>query len=47
MSENKENRNQIHYRIDTLMKYYGIKDEEKLLRYLKDQEQKSPPQANK
>jgi hypothetical protein len=28
-------RNQIHYRVDILMKYYGIKVEEKLLRYLK------------
>jgi hypothetical protein len=35
-----ENRNQIHYRIDTLMKYYGISDEEKLLKYLKTHEQK-------
>jgi hypothetical protein len=42
-----ENRNQIHYRIDTLMKYYGIKDEEKLLNYLKDQEQKLRSQASK
>ena len=29
-------RNQIHYRVHTLMKYYGIKDEEKL-RYFKAQ----------
>lgn len=42
-----ENRNQIHYRIDTLMKYYGITDEEKLLNYLKDQEQKHRSQASK
>jgi hypothetical protein len=42
-----ENRNQIHYRIDTLMKYYGIKDEEQLLNYLKDQEQKLRSQASK
>jgi hypothetical protein len=35
-----ENRNQIHYRIDTLMKYYGINEEEKLLKYLKAQESK-------
>jgi hypothetical protein len=37
-----EDRNQIHYRIDTLLKYYGIKDEEKLLKYLKAQGQKAP-----
>jgi hypothetical protein len=30
-----EDRTQIHYRVDTLLKYYGIKDEEKLLKYLK------------
>jgi hypothetical protein len=36
-----ENRNQIHYRIDTLLKYYGIKDEEKLIKYLKAQRQKT------
>jgi hypothetical protein len=35
-----ENRNQIHYRIDTLMKYCGINEEEKLLKYLKAQESK-------
>ena len=32
-----QDRNQIHYRVNTLMKYYGIKDEEKLLRLLKAQ----------
>jgi hypothetical protein len=36
-----ENRNQIHYRIDTLMKYYGINEEEKLLKYLKAQATKA------
>jgi hypothetical protein len=36
-----EDRNQIHYRIDSLLKYYGIKDEEKLLKYLKAQGQKA------
>ena len=41
-----ENRNQLHYRIETLMKYYGIKDEEKLLMYLKDQEAKVQPSVN-
>jgi hypothetical protein len=30
-----QDRTQIHYRVDTLLKYYGIKDEEKLLKYLK------------
>jgi hypothetical protein len=30
-----QDRTQIHYRVDTLLKYYGIKDEEKLLNYLK------------
>jgi arginine repressor len=40
-----EDRNQIHYRIDTLLKYYGIKDEEKLLKYLKAQGQKVQSQA--
>lgn len=35
-----ENRNQLHYRIETLMKYYGIEDDEKLLKYLKSQEPK-------
>ncbi len=28
-------RSQIHYRVDTLMEYYGIKDEEKMLKVLK------------
>jgi hypothetical protein len=42
-----DNRNQIHYRIDTLLKYYGIKDEEKLLEYLKAQDQKVQLQVNK
>ena len=42
-----ENRNQIHYRIDTLMKYYGITDEEKLLKYLKEQGQKDHSKASK
>jgi hypothetical protein len=42
-----ENRNQIHYRVDTLMKYYGITDEEKLLRYLKAQGHKAPSEASK
>lgn len=42
-----ENRNQIHYRVDTLMKYYGITDEEKMLRYLKAQESKVGVPANK
>ncbi len=42
-----ENRNQLHYRIETLMKYYGIRDEEKLLMYLKDQEAKVQPSVNK
>ena len=32
-----QDRNQIPYRVDTLMKYYEIKNEEKLLRYLKAQ----------
>jgi hypothetical protein len=41
-----ENRNQIHYRVNTLMKYYGITDEEKLLKYLKAQGQKDQSQAN-
>jgi hypothetical protein len=41
-----ENRNQIHYRVDTLMKYYGITDEEKLLEYLKAQGQKDQSQPN-
>ena len=40
-----ENRNQIHYRIDTLLKYYGIKDEEKLIKYLKARGQKTQSQA--
>ena len=30
-----QDRTQIHYRVDTLLKYYGINDEEKLLKYLK------------
>jgi len=42
-----ENRNQLHYRIETLIKYYGINDEEKLLMYLKDQEAKVQPSVNK
>ena len=42
-----ENRNQIHYRIETLMKYYGINDEEKLSMYLKDQEAKVQPSVNR
>jgi hypothetical protein len=42
-----EDRNQIHYRIDTLLKYYGIKDEDKLLKYLKAQGQKAQSQASK
>jgi hypothetical protein len=42
-----ENRNQIHYRIDTVLKYYGIKDEEKLLEFLKAQDQKVQLQVNK
>jgi hypothetical protein len=42
-----DNRNQIHYRIDTLLKYYGIMDEEKLLEYLKAQDQKVQLQVNK
>ena len=42
-----ENRTQIHYRIDTLMKYYGINEEEKLLKYLKAQEPKVVEPANK
>jgi hypothetical protein len=41
-----ENRNQIHYRIDTLLKYYGINEEEKLLKYLKAQESKIGAPAN-
>jgi hypothetical protein len=35
-----EDRNQLYHRIDTLLKYYGIRDEIKLLKYLKAQEQK-------
>ena len=42
-----ENRNQLHYRIETLMKYYGIKDDEKLLKYLKSQEPKFESSLNK
>jgi hypothetical protein len=42
-----QDRNQIHYRVDTLMKYYGIKDEEKLLRYLKAQGFKAESEENK
>lgn len=41
-----EDRNQIHYRVDTLMKYFGITDEEKLLRYLKAQGHKAPSEAS-
>ena len=39
-----ENRNQVHYRVDTLLRYYGIKDEEKLLEYIKAQDQKTAKQ---
>ena len=42
-----ENRNQLHYRIETLMKYYGIEDDEKLLKYLKSQEPKVEPSINR
>ena len=42
-----ENRTQIHYRIDTLLKYYGINEEEKLLNYLKAQEPKVVAPVNK
>ena len=42
-----EDRNQIPYRVETLMKYYGIKDEEKLINYLKDQGQKNHLRASK
>jgi|GEM_PF-4884560 hypothetical protein len=42
-----ENRNQLHYRIETLMKYYGIEDDEKLLKYLKSQESKFESSVNK
>ena len=30
-----QDRTEIHYRVDTLLKYYGMKHEEKLLKYLK------------
>jgi hypothetical protein len=40
-----EDRNQIHYRIDTLLKYYGINDEEKLIKYLEARGQKTNSQA--
>jgi hypothetical protein len=42
-----ENRNQLHYRIETLMKYYEIEDDEKLLKYLKSQEPKIESSVNK
>ena len=42
-----ENRNQLHYRIETLMKYYGIEDDEKVLKYLKSQESKFESSVNK
>ena len=42
-----ENRNQLHYRIETIMKYYGIEDNEKLLMYLKSQEPKVESSVNK
>jgi hypothetical protein len=42
-----ENRNQLHYRIETLVKYYGIEDDEKLLKYLKSQESKFESSVNK
>jgi hypothetical protein len=41
-----EDKKQIHYRIDTLLRYYGIRDEEKLLKYLKAQGQKDQPQSS-
>ena len=42
-----ENRNQVHYRVDTLLRYYGIKDEEKLLEYIKTQDQKTAKAESK
>ena len=30
-----QDRTEIHCRVDTLLKYYGIEDKEKLLKYLK------------
>lgn len=42
-----ESRNQLHYRIETLMKYYGIEDDKKLLKYLKSQEPKFESSVNK
>jgi hypothetical protein len=41
-----EDRNQIHYRIDTLLKYYGINDKEKLIKYLKARGQKTNRKQN-
>jgi hypothetical protein len=42
-----ENRNQVHYRVDTLLRYYGIKDEEKLLEYIKSHDQKTANQKTR
>ena len=41
-----EDRNQIHYRIDTLLKYYGINGEEILIKYLKARGQKTNRKQN-
>ena len=42
-----ENRSQVYYRVDTLLRYYNIKDEQILLEYVKAQDQKSAMTSKK